>query len=333
MFSLRRILPKINFDEPIPSESIQELKITNDDFEKASTLVEPSAMREVMVEVPDTAWDDIGGLEETKEELREAVEWPLKYPKLFEKAGIRPLNGILLFGPPGCGKTLLAKAIASESQSNFIAIKGPEIYSKWVGESERAVREIFRKARQAAPSIIYFDEIDAITSGRGMSESTHTFASIVNQILVEMDGIENRKGIVIIASTNRPDIVDPAFLRPGRFDRLLFVEAPDHEGRLKILKVHTKGMPLAENISLKKFAQMTEGYSGADLENVCREAGMQAIREEMENIKNIENKHFEFALSKIKSTLPKSVIQKYENMAKQITESRNIKESKADLYR
>jgi len=333
MFSLRRVLPKINLDEPIPSEIIQELNITDDDFVKAMNLIDPSAMREVMVEISDVRWDDIGGLEDLKNELKEAVEWPLKYPKLFEKAGIRPLNGILLFGPPGCGKTLLAKAIANETQSNFIAIKGPEIYSKWVGESEKAVREIFRKARQAAPSIIYFDEIDAITSGRSMTETTHTFASIVNQILVEMDGIENRKGIVIIASTNRPDIVDPAFLRPGRFDRLIFVEAPDLDARLKILEVHTKDMPLADEISLKKFAQLTEGYSGADLENVCREAGMQAIREKMENLEKIESKHFQFALSKIKSTLPKSLIEKYENMAKDITESRNIKESKDDLYR
>ncbi|MFX1503613.1 MAG: CDC48 family AAA ATPase [Promethearchaeota archaeon] len=333
MFSLRRVLPKINLDEPIPSEIIQELRIKDEDFIKASNLIDPSAMREVMVEIPNISWDDIGGLEDIKHELKEAVEWPLKFPKLFERAGIRPLNGILLFGPPGCGKTLLAKAIASESKSNFIAIKGPEIYSKWVGESERAVREIFRKARQAAPSIIYFDEIDAITSGRGDYEGTHTFASIVNQILVEMDGIENRKGIVIIASTNRPDIVDPAFLRPGRFDRLIFVEAPDLDARSKILEVHTQNMPLAEDVSLKHIAQITEGYSGADLENVCREAGMQAIREKLEKLDKIENKHFEYAMSKIKSTLPKDIIDKYIGMAKQITESRNIKETQTDLYR
>jgi transitional endoplasmic reticulum ATPase len=333
MFSLRRILPKINLDEPIPSEIIQELKIKDDDFIKAINMIEPSAMREVMVEIPDASWEDIGGLEDIKQELREAVEWPLKHPKLFEKAGIRPLNGILLFGPPGCGKTLLAKAIANESQSNFIAIKGPEIFSKWVGESERAVREIFRKARQAAPSIIYFDEIDAISAGRGAYESTHTFASIVNQILVEMDGIENRKGIVTIASTNRPDIVDPAFLRPGRFDRLIYVKEPDFEARIKILEVHTKDMPLAEDVSLKQIAQNTVGYSGADLENVCREAGMQAIREKMTALEEIENKHFEFALSKIKSTLPKEITERYESIAKQITESRNLAETKADFYK
>ena len=333
MFSLRRILPKINLDEPIPGEIIQELKIEDGDFIKASNMVEPSAMREVMVEIPDASWEDIGGLDDIKQELQEAVDWPLKYPKLFEKAGIRPLNGILLFGPPGCGKTLLAKAIANESKSNFIAIKGPEIFSKWVGESERAVREIFRKARQAAPSIIYFDEIDAISAGRGSHESTHTFASIVNQILVEMDGIENRKGVVTIASTNRPDIVDPAFLRPGRFDRLIYVKEPDFKARLKILDVHSKAMPLAEDVSLKEIAQNTVGYSGADLENVCREAGMQAIREKMDTLEKIEKKHFEFSLSKIKSTLPKELTERYESIAKQITESRNLSESKADFYK
>ncbi len=333
MFALRKILPQINLDEPIPSSIIQELKINNEDFMQATNMIEPSAMREVMVEIPNVNWDDVGGLEDVKQELKEAVEWPLKYPKLFEKAGIRPLNGILIFGPPGCGKTLLAKAIATESKSNFISIKGPEIFSKWVGESEKAVREIFRKARQAAPSIIYFDEIDAISAGRGEYAGTQVYASIVNQILVEMDGIENRQGIVTIASTNRPDIVDPAFLRPGRFDRLIYVEAPDFESRIKVLEVHTKNMPLAENISLKHIAQITEGYSGADLENVCREAGMQAIREKMENLDKIENKHFEFALNKIKSTLPGEIIQRYESMAKEITESRNIKESQADFYK
>jgi len=333
MFALRKILPQINLDEPIPSSIIQELKINNEDFMQATNMIEPSAMREVMVEIPNVNWDDVGGLEGVKQELKEAVEWPLKYPKLFERAGIRPLNGILIFGPPGCGKTLLAKAIATESKSNFISIKGPEIFSKWVGESEKAVREIFRKARQAAPSIIYFDEIDAISAGRGEYAGTQVYASIVNQILVEMDGIENRQGIVTIASTNRPDIVDPAFLRPGRFDRLIYVEAPDFESRIKILEVHTKNMPLAEDISLKHIAQITEGYSGADLENVCREAGMQAIREKMENFEKIENKHFEFALNKIKSTLPGEIIQRYESMAKEITESRNIKESQADFYK
>ncbi len=332
MFALRRILPKIDLDAPIPSDIIQELNIWNEDFMQAINLTEPSAMREVMVEIPNISWDDIGGLNEIKEELKEAVEWPLKFPKLFQRAGIRQLNGILLFGPPGCGKTLLAKAIANESECNFISIKGPEIFSKWVGESEKAIREIFRKARQAAPSIIYFDEIDAISSGRGGSETTHTFASIVNQILVEMDGIENRKGIITIGSTNRPDIVDPALLRPGRFDRLIFVEAPDRESRKKILEVHTEYMPLADEVSLDKIALETEGYSGADIENLCREAGMQAIREKMDGLDKIEPIHFEKALDKIKSTLTKNLISRYEEMANRIMESRNIKEPSVDLY-
>jgi transitional endoplasmic reticulum ATPase len=335
LFALRRILPRINLDEPIPSEIILELKIDDHDFMQAINMIEPSAMREIMIDIPDVSWDDIGGLEEIKQELREAVEWPLKYPNMFEKAGIRPLNGILLFGPPGCGKTLLAKAVANESQSNFITVKGPEIYSKWVGESEKAVREIFRKARQASPSIIYFDEIDAISSSRASIESSGSpvTASIVNQILVEMDGIENRKGIIVIASTNRPDLVDSALLRPGRFDRLLYITAPDLEARESILKVHTKNMPIAENVSLKHIAQLTDGYSGADLENLCREAGMQALREKMEDIEFIEAKHFEYALLKINSTLPPEIVQKYEDMAKVITVSRNIKETTADLYK
>ncbi|MHA1148488.1 MAG: CDC48 family AAA ATPase [Promethearchaeota archaeon] len=334
MFSLRRILPKINLDEPIPSEIIQDLNIQNEDFIQAINMVEPSAMREVMIDIPNVAWDEVGGLEDIKLELKEAVEWPIKYPKLFKKAGIRPINGILLFGPPGCGKTLLAKAIATESESNFITIKGPEIYSKWVGESEKAIREVFRKARQAAPSIIYFDEIDAISSSRGSAYGgAPVYDSIVNQILVEMDGIENRKGIVVVASTNRPDMVDPALLRPGRFDRLLYVTAPDYEARLKIIKVHTKGMPLDEDVSIKEIAQKTEAYSGADLENLCREAGMNAIREKLTKFEKIKNKHFQIALTKIKSTLPKEVVEKYEKMAKQITESRNISETTAELYK
>jgi transitional endoplasmic reticulum ATPase len=333
LFALRKILPKINLDEPIPSEIIQELEISDDDFMQAINLVEPSAMREVMVEIPNVKWGDIGGLEEIKEELKEAVEWPLIYQDLFERAGIRPLNGILLFGPPGCGKTLLAKAIATETKSNFITVKGPEVFNKFVGESERIVRNIFRKARQAAPSIVYFDELDAISTVRGANEVSSLRDSIVNQILVEMDGIENRKGVVVIASTNRPELVDPALLRPGRLDRLLYVTAPDLKARERILKVHTRNMPLADNVSLMHLAQVTEGYSGADIENLCREAGMQAIRELLYDFKNIEYQHFEHALDRIKSTLSDSVIQRYEQMAKVITESRNIKDSSADFYK
>ncbi|MHA1669890.1 MAG: CDC48 family AAA ATPase [Promethearchaeota archaeon] len=333
MYALRRILPKINLDEPIPSDIIQELNISDDDFTQAINLIEPSAMREVMIEIPNIQWDEVGGLNEIKQELKEAVEWPLLHKELFERAGIRPLNGILLFGPPGCGKTLLAKAIATETNSNFITVKGPEVFSKFVGESEKIVRNIFRKARQAAPSIIYFDELDAISSVRGVSEGTALRDSIVNQILVEMDGIENRVGVVVIASTNRPDMVDSALLRPGRLDRLLYVTAPDLISREEILKVHTKKMPLSDKISLKHIAQVTEGYSGADLENLCREAGMEAIREVMYDLDQIEYRHFEQALDRIKSTLTQSVVQRYEEMAKIITESRNLDESSGDFYK
>jgi transitional endoplasmic reticulum ATPase len=333
MYSLRRILPKINLDEPIPPEIIQELIITDEDFIRAINSIEPSAMREIMIEVPNVKWEDVGGLEDIKQELKEAIEWPLNHPDLFEKAGIRPINGVLLFGPPGCGKTLLAKAIATESKCNFISIKGPEIFSKWVGESEKTIREIFRKARLSAPSIVYFDEIDAITSGRGGFEGSHVFESIVNQILVEMDGLEKREGIVVIASTNRPDMVDPALLRPGRFDRLLYCHAPDLDSRLKILEVHTKKMPLAPDVSLRRVANQTEGYSGADLENLAREAGMQAIREKMENFDLVEWRHFEFSLSKVKSSLSQDFIDQYDKMANTITSSRNIKETQIDFYK
>lgn len=333
MFSLRDILPKINLDEVIPAEVIQELVIRDHHFIKAINTIKPSAMREVIIEVPNIPWEDVGGLEEVKQELKEAVEWPLEFPALFKKAGIRPLNGILLFGPPGCGKTLLAKAIATETKSNFISIRGPEILSKWVGESEKNVREIFSKARLVAPSIVYFDEIEAISVGRGTNVGAPTHDSVINQLLVELDGIESRSGVVIIATTNRPDLVDPAFLRPGRFDRLIYVEAPDYDSRLKILEVHARHMPMAEDVSLKKIALVTDGYSGADMENVCREAGMAAIREFKETFEKIENKHFEQALSRVKSTLPQDIIEKYEAMAKQITETRNIREGSADFYK
>jgi len=333
MFALRKILPKINLDEPIPSNILQELKIFDEDFIQAINIIKPSAMREIIVEVPNVSWEDVGGLHDVKNELKEAVEWPLNFPHLFERAGIRPLNGILIFGPPGCGKTLLAKAVATESKSNFISVKGPEVYSKWVGESEKRIREIFIKARQVAPSIVYFDEIEALAYGRGLNQGSQVYDTVINQLLVELDGIENRKGVVVIASTNRPDIVDPAFLRPGRIDRLVFVEAPDLEGREEILKVHTRTMPLTKDVSLKKLALLTEGFSGADLENLTREAGMNAIRKKMQDFKEVEMEDFELAMTKIKSTLPKEILDRYVEMAKQITESRNIAETRADFYK
>jgi len=332
MDAIRDILPEINIDEPIPIEIIQKLFVKDKNFLKASKEIKPSALREYLREIPEVSWDDIGGLDEIKQELKEAIEWPLMHPKLFKKAGIRPIGGVLLFGPPGCGKTLLAEAVASETQSNFITIKGPELMSKWVGESEKNIRNIFAKARELAPSIIYFDEIEALTANRGGWKGSAVYDTVITQLLTEMDGIESNTGIVIVASTNRPDMVDPALLRPGRIDKILYVVAPDYEGRIKILKVHTKYMPLKKGISLKNIALMTEGFSGADLENLCREAGMQAIREKLDDFDIVELKHFEFALTKVGSTLQKDTLEKYETLAKQLSQDQKVKETDSNLY-
>ncbi|MBS7647412.1 CDC48 family AAA ATPase [Candidatus Bathyarchaeota archaeon] len=314
MRALRRILPQIDFEkETIPAEILNKITVTMNDFMEALKDVEPSAMREVLVEVPTVKWEDIGGLADVKLELQEAVEWPLKYPEVFEHLDAKPPKGILLYGPPGTGKTLLAKAVANESEANFISVKGPELLSKWVGESERAVREIFRKAKQAAPSIIFFDEIDSIAPVRGGGYGdSHVTERVISQLLTEMDGLEELRGVVIIAATNRPDIVDPALLRPGRFDKLLYVPLPDLEARKEILKIHLKKKPLAEDISIDDLAKRTEGYTGADLAAICNTAVMLAIREHiMENknpeeakkgLKNlkIHKRHFEEALKKVK---------------------------------
>ena len=314
MRALRRILPEIDFEkDTIPAEMLNKITVTMNDFMEALKDVEPSAMREVLVEIPNVRWDDIGGLKDVKLELQEAVEWPLKYPEIFEHMDARPPKGILLYGPPGTGKTLLAKAVANESEANFISVKGPELLSKWVGESERAVREVFRKAKQAAPSIIFFDEIDAIAPirGGGYGDSGVT-ERVISQLLTEMDGIEELRGVVVIAATNRPDIVDPALLRPGRFDKLLYVPLPDLEARKEILKIHLRKKPLAEDIDIDELAKRTEGYTGADLSAICNTAVMLAIREHImnskgpeeakENLKELKvyKRHFEEALKKVK---------------------------------
>jgi transitional endoplasmic reticulum ATPase len=334
MFALRRLLPKIKLGEPIPEEIIMSLQIEDQDFQQALKIVEPSAMREVLIEIPNVHWDDVGGLESVKQELQEAIEWPLKYPHLYKRAGIRPLNGVLIYGPPGCGKTMLAKACATETQCNFISVKGPEVFNKFVGESERAIREIFRKARMAAPAIVYFDELDAIASQRTNEEfGSPVYDSIANQLLAELDGIEDRKGVVVVGSTNRPQVLDPALLRPGRFDRLVFVSAPDVDARLKILQIHTKGMALSDEVRerLPELAAATEGYSGADLENVCREAGMAALRETLEAFEQTEYRHFEEALRKIPATLTKEVIDHYNQFAEQMSR-RKVEFGPKDLF-
>ncbi|TFG05464.1 MAG: AAA family ATPase [Promethearchaeota archaeon] len=313
MFALRRVLPQIDLEtETIPPEVLFELKVIRDDFEEAMKLVEPSAMREVLLEIPNIKWDQVGGLVDVKRELKEAVELPLKRPDIFKKFKIRPLSGILLYGITGTGKTLLAKAIATESEANFIPVRGPEIFSKWVGESERAIRDIFRKARQAAPSIIFFDEIDAIASRRGEFAGSKVNETIVNQLLSEIDGLQDRSQVVLIAATNRPDILDTALLRPGRFDRLIYVPLPDYEARLEILKIYTQGMPVV-NLNLQKLAERTEGYSGADLENLCREAVMLLIRADIDAEKLLM-RNFEEALKIVQPSNPPEKIAEFQRL-------------------
>ena len=283
MTTLRKIFPNIDFElEEIPYEDLMSLQVTMDDFGEARKEVEPSAIREVFTEIPDVKWSDVGGLAEVKRVLKETIEWPLKYSGLFEHASTSPSKGILLYGPPGTGKTLLAKAVASESEVNFISIKGPELLSKWVGESEKGIREVFKKAKQASPCIIFFDEIDSVVPRRGSEAASHVVDRVISQFLTELDGIEDLKGIVVLAATNRLDIIDEALLRAGRFDFQMELPVPDEEARLEILRVHTKGKPLAGDVNLGELARASEWLVGADLESVCRKASMKAIREFIE---------------------------------------------------
>jgi transitional endoplasmic reticulum ATPase len=328
MSALRRVLPEIKWKEEteLPQEVMEKLVVGKDDFQNALHMVEPSAMREVLVEVPKIKWVDIGGLEDVKDTLKEMVEWPLKYPDSFTRMGIQPPRGILLYGPPGTGKTLLAKAVANESGANFISVKGPELKSKWVGESERMVRDLFRRAKQVSPTVIFFDEIDALAPRRSAGMAEHTTESIVSQLLTEMSGLEELRGVVVIAATNRPDIVDPALLRPGRFDRQILVPAPDLKSRLEILKVHTASMPI-KGVDLKVIAKGTEGYSGADLEALAREAAMNSLRENIKS-KEVKMDHFEEALRKSTPSIPKEVLAYYEKF---VERQRKMKEKEEEL--
>ena len=290
LHALRRILPEIDFEaDSVPAEILNKIIVDMNDFQESLKEIEPSAMREVLVEVPNVKWSDIGGLAEVKEELQEAIEWPLKYPEIFAHMNTAPPKGVLLYGLPGTGKTMLAKAVANESEANFISIKGPEVLSKWVGESEKAIREVFRKARQAAPTIIFFDELDSITpvrgSGYGGSQVTER---VISQILTELDGLEELKDVVVIGATNRIDIVDPALLRPGRFDKLLNVPVPDLEARKDILRIHLEKKPLAEDVKIDQLAEKTEGYSGADLAALCNTTSMLVIKEHITKSKTLE---------------------------------------------
>lgn len=378
MILLRRIFPdlKLQEEEPISKDVLEKLRITQKDFKEALKVVRPSALREVFVEVPNVKWTDIGGLENVKQELIEAVEWPLKYPDSFKRLGVKPPKGILLYGAPGTGKTLLAKAVANESQANFILVKGPELLSMYVGESEKAVRQIFKKARQTSPCIVFFDEIDSLAPRRGLSSDSHVSERVVNQMLTEIDGLEEMHDVVIIAATNRPDIVDTALLRPGRFDRMILTPVPDEKTRLEIFKVHTKGMPLkidgvkadkSENSKkkinvaskmagdealneedldkelkeekikvngkreefLSDLTKKTDGYVGSDIESVCREAAIFALREDMD-AKEITLKHFEKAMQKVSPSVDKEVEKSYEDLKGELSAARakQMKEEK-----
>ncbi len=318
MHALRRVLPDMEAmreDKPIPQDVLKKLIVNKEDFEYALKMVEPSAMREVLIEVPKVKWDDVGGLERVKQELKEVVEWPLKRPESFTKLGIRPPVGVLIYGPPGCGKTLLAKAVANESGANFISVKGPELLSMWVGESEHHVRDVFRRAKQVAPSIIFFDEIDALVPRRGYGSESHVTERVVSQLLAEISGLEDLHDVVVIAATNRPDIMDPALLRPGRFDRQILVPTPQEKARYEILKVHTASVPLAKDIDLKKLAQETDGYSGADIEALVREAAINAMRRDVD-ADIVTKRDFDVALKYVKPSVTEDMNAFYESIMK-----------------
>ena len=325
MRTLRKMLPDIDLnEESIPADILNQLEVTSDDFYEAFKSLTPSAMREVVIESPNINWKDIGGLDGVKQDLQEAVEWPMKYHELFNHMDASPPKGILLYGPPGTGKTLLAKAVASESEANFISVKGPEFMNKWVGESEKAIRETFRKARQAAPCIIFFDELDAIAPTRNEScGSSQVTERMISQLLTELDGLELLKDVTVIAATNRPDIIDTALLRPGRFDKLISIPIPDKKARKEIFRIHTQRKPLAEDIDLEKLAEKTKGFTGADIAAICNEAVMASIREYIAKNKKItkkqlktlivKQKHINLAMEKVKP-MPKEKLEKYRNI-------------------
>ncbi|MCX6652352.1 MAG: CDC48 family AAA ATPase [Methanomassiliicoccales archaeon] len=330
MKCLSRYVPEFDLGKPIPGEILERVRVTASDFSDALRELEPSAMREVLVEIPKVAWDDVGGLEDVKRQLREMIEMPLENSAAFKRMGIRPARGILLYGPPGTGKTLLAKAVATESKANFISIKGPEIMSKWVGESEKAVRQAFKKAKQVAPAIVFLDEIDAIAPRRGGGSDSSVTERVVNQLLTSMDGLESLGKVTVIAATNRPDLVDPALLRPGRFDRLVLIPVPDEGARLSILSVHTKAMPI-RNVELKELAAKTDGFVGADLENLCREAAMIALRENRD-ADIVEMRHFEAALKIITPSVDKNIMKQYESIGKALEKAR-VGKDEMGMYR
>jgi transitional endoplasmic reticulum ATPase len=325
MKSLRRFLPEIELDGPISTDILEKIEVTMSDFKEALREIEPSTMREVLIEVPRVHWDAVGGLEDVKQKLRETIEWPLTNPESFENMGVKPPRGILMYGPPGTGKTLLAKAVATETKANFISIKGPEVISKWVGESEKAVREIFKKGRQVAPCIIFLDEIDAIAPRRSSGTQEHVSERLVNQLLTSMDGIEDTQGVIVLAATNRPDILDQALLRSGRFDRMIFIGPPGLVEREAILKVHTGEMPLSDDIDLKDLAERMDGFTGADIEGICREAAIIALREDIRS-KKVLSRHFDEALKEARPSVDAQTVDAYKRIMEEWKGGINKKE-------
>ncbi|MDM9627536.1 CDC48 family AAA ATPase [Rhizobium sp. S152] len=314
MDSLRRILPDINLREGIPTEVLEKLSVGQDDFLSAMKRIQPSALREIMIQAPNVRWEDVGGLDEAQTKLKEGVELPLRSPQSFKRLGIRPAKGFLLFGPPGTGKTLLAKAVAREAEANFVATKSSDLLSKWYGESEQQVSRLFERARQVAPTVIFIDEIDSLAPARGggLGEPAVT-ERVVNTLLAEMDGLEDMQGVVVMAATNRPNLLDPALLRPGRFDELVYVPVPDAKARRKILGIHTKKMPLAADVDLDDLAERTSRFTGADLEDLTRRAGLIALRESMD-VTEVSAEHFATALHEVRPSVTSEVEREYEEM-------------------
>jgi transitional endoplasmic reticulum ATPase len=346
MNALRRIRPQIDLDaDEIDAEILESLTVTDDDMREALKGIEPSALREVFVEVPDVTWEDVGGLAGTKEQLRETIQWPLEYPEVFDQLDMEAAKGVLLYGPPGTGKTLLAKAVANESESNFISVKGPELLNKFVGESEKGVREVFKKARQNAPTVIFFDEIDAIATERGRNTGDSGVSErVVSQLLTELDGLEALEDVVVIATTNRPDLIDSALLRPGRLDRHVHVPVPDEEARRAILEVHTREKPLADDVDLDSIARRTEGYVGADIEAVTREAAMAASREFVNSVSKeeigesvgnvrITMDHFEHALDEVGPSVNDRTRERYDQIEEMFKKSDFEQRPESDVGR
>jgi transitional endoplasmic reticulum ATPase len=336
MKCLRRLLPELNLEEEkIPPETLDKLIVNGDDFKKALVEVTPSGMREVFIENPDVSWEEIGGLAEVKRELMEAVEWPMKYPGLYDKLGHKMPRGILLHGPSGTGKTLMAKAVATESEANFVSVRGPELLSKWVGESERGIREIFKRARQSAPCVIFFDEIDSIAPIRGAGGETAVTERVVSQLLTELDGMENMHGVIVLAATNRADMIDPALLRPGRFDKIISIPLPDKDGRKKVLEIHSKDIPLADKdsadaIDFEKLAEMTDGLSSADVASIANTAVSLVVHEHLDNAapdKNLSDEETKKVVDAIekKAADAKVTMKHYEEAVKKVREQKDLK--------